>query len=271
MFMLSGISSIVMLITFGFCYMATSSYLDNQLNTQIRDTNHALSIVMQEPIFAYDSELTNDILMSFVDYPHLLSISAYDHRGKPVGEAVDEKANKETHDIQKVKVDILWEGQENIGFVEASYLLDTNAALLSMAKWTLLALALFLIITLVAANLFVLSRFVISPLEQVTSALTEIAQGGGDLRSRLDIQSKDEMGKLGQVFDGFVSNLQTLIQGLVSTANKLEGCAHTIEIHALNNEQETQQQLSEIADVSVALNQMSIATEEVSNIAVQNL
>ena len=266
---LSLVSFAVMLVVFGFSYFATSQYFDEQLEKEIRDTNQALSIVMQEPIFAYDNELTEDILSSFVAYPHILQIEAFDHRGKAIASAVDKAANAEPHDISKAKVAILWEGKKDIGYLQVSYLLDTNQALLSTAKWMFLVIGLVLIAVLGGTNWFVLSRYVLLPLSKVSAAMSEIAQGGGDLTRRLNIQTNDEVGQFADTFDRFVANLQLLVKGIVENAERLSVCAEKIRTHSDNNVTETQLQLAEIEEVSAALSQMSKATEEVSHNAVQ--
>lgn len=266
---LSLVSLAVMVVVFGFGYFATSQYFEEQLEKGMRDTNQALSIVMQEPIFAYDNELTKDILTSFVAYPHILKIEAFDHRGKAIANAVDKEADAQPHDISKAKVAITWEGKKEIGYLQVSYLLDTNQALLSSAKWMFLLIGLVLIAALGATNWVVLSRYVIAPLSKVSEAMSEIAQGGGDLTRRLNIQTNDEVGELASTFDKFVANLQMLVKDIVENAERLSVCAEEIRTHSDNNVTETQMQLSEIEEVSAALSQMSKATEEVSHNAVQ--
>lgn len=269
MITLSLVSLAVMLVVFGLSYIATSQYFDEQLEKDMRDTNQALSIVMQEPIFAYDNELTEDILSSFVAYPHVLRIEAFDHRGNTIASAVDKEANTQSHDISRAKVAITWEGKKDIGYLQISYLLDTNQDLLFAAKWMFLLIGIILIAALSGTNWFVLSRYVLSPLSKVSDAMAEIAQGGGDLTRRLNIQSNDEVGELANTFDRFVANLQILVKGIVENAERLSVCAEEIRKHSDNNVSETQLQLAEIEEVSAALSQMSKATEEVSHNAVQ--
>lgn len=266
---LSLVSCVVMLLVFGIGYFTTSQYFDEQLEKEIRDTNQALSIVMQEPIFAYDNKLTEDILTSFVAYPHILEIEAFDHRGKAIASAVDKASNAMPHDISKARVAITWEGKKEIGHLQVSYLLDTNQALLSTVKWMFLLIGLVLIAALGVTNWFVLSHYVLTPLGRVSDAMSEIAQGGGDLTRRLKIETNDEVGQLSNNFDKFVANLQMLVSGIVENAERLSVCAQEIRTHSDNNVIETQMQLSEIEEVSAALSQMSKATEEVSHNAVQ--
>ena len=269
MITLSLVSLAVMLVVFGLSYIATSQYFAEQLEKDMRDTNQALSIVMQEPIFAYDNELTEDILSSFVAYPHVLQIEAFDHRGNAIASAVDNEANAQPHDISRAKVAITWEGKKDIGHLQVSYLLDTNQDLLFAAKWIFLSIGIILIAALSGTNWFVLSRYVLSPLSKVSDAMAEIAQGGGDLTRRLNIQSHDEVGELADTFDRFVANLQILVKGIVENAERLSVCAEEIRKHSDNNVSETQLQLAEIEEVSAALSQMSKANEEVSHNAVQ--
>lgn len=152
MITLSLVSLAVMLVVFGLSYIATSQYFDKQLEKDMRDTNQALSIVMQEPIFAYDNELTEDILSSFVAYPHVLRIEAFDHRGNAIASAVDKEANTQSHDISRAKVAIIWEGKKDIGHLQVSYLLDTNQDLLFAAKWMFLLIGIILIAALGGTN-----------------------------------------------------------------------------------------------------------------------
>ena len=69
--------------------------------------------------------------------------------------------------------------------------------------------------------LVITSRAVTIPVKKVLAGLTEISQGEGDLTSRLNYNSKDEVGQLAQAFDGFIEKLQTMIQDISGSVSRL--------------------------------------------------
>lgn len=115
-----------------------------------------------------------------------------------------------------------------------------------------------------ATNWLVLTHYVVKPITIVANAMSEIAQGGGDLTKRLDIKTDDEVGVLAKGFNTFISNLHTLVQSITNSANEMSSNSETIKSKASQNTITTEQQLREIELVATALSQMSSATQEVS-------
>lgn len=264
MLFLSGISLIVMVVVFSGAYLTAKQQLDASLTKQMTDSDKTLSVVLKEAIFAYDQGLTEDILSSFVEFPYIHEIKAFDHRGKLIGRAIDGNEDPSTDMLSTSTVDVLWSGGKNIGYVEVSYRLDANAEALANTRITFLLIGLILLVALQITNWVILGKLVVTPIQKVADAMNEIAQGEGDLTSRLNIQTKDEVGVLADGFDRFISNLHGLVSRIVKDAQELSDCAEQIKSNANNNTNATQQQLSEIEQVATALNEMSSATQEVS-------
>lgn len=57
----------------------------------------------------------------------------------------------------------------------------------------------------------VIGRSIISPIKSATMAMTEIAQGDGDLRVKLNEQGHDELAKLGHGFNQFSQKIRQVI------------------------------------------------------------
>jgi methyl-accepting chemotaxis protein len=80
---------------------------------------------------------------------------------------------------------------------------------------TVVVLALVGLLVLVAAvGLAVsaaISRGIVGPIRQAAAGLKDIAEGEGDLRSRLEVVSNDELGDLANSFNRFVARLRELI------------------------------------------------------------
>ena len=265
MLFLSTASLLVMVIIFSSSYMLAKNHFEEALNKQIKGLNNTLSIALQEPIFSYDSGLIERIMSSFMNLPFVDSIKAYDQRDKLLGTAKDDQSTKANSKVLRVDtIDIVWNDKSVIGHLEVTYRMDSNAELLSTIQIMFLLIGMILLLVLQATNWFVLTRYVVNPIKVVANAMAEIAQGGGDLTKRLNIQSKDEVGELAQGFDTFISNLHTLVHKIVNSNNELSNCSHNIKSNANENAKSTEQQLLEIEQVATALNEMSSATQEVA-------
>jgi methyl-accepting chemotaxis protein len=265
MLFLSTASLLVMVIIFSSSYMLAKNHFEEALNKQIKGLNNTLSIALQEPIFSYDSGLIERIMSSFMNLPFVDSIKAYDQRDKLLGTAQDDQSTKaDSKDLRVDTIDIVWSDKSVIGHLEVTYRMDSNAELLSSIQIMFLLIGVILLLVLQVTNWFVLTRYVVNPIKVVASAMAEIAQGGGDLTRRLNIQSKDEVGVLAHGFDTFISNLHNLVQKIVNSNNELSNCSQSIKSNANENTKSTEQQLLEIEQVATALNEMSSATQEVA-------
>ncbi|CAM3822443.1 Methyl-accepting chemotaxis protein PctC [Vibrio aerogenes CECT 7868] len=261
---LATISLVVMVIAFTGGYYLAKNYFSNQLNQQISDSNTTLSIVLKEAIFSYDQGLANDIMNSFVTYAFIHEIKAYDHRGKTISTSTESAAQPSSQDVRTEKVDVLWEGKK-IGYLEISYRMDANDELLATTRFMFILISLIILLSLQIVNWVVLSKSVVNPIKIVADAMSEIAQGGGDLTRRLEISGNDEIGVLAKGFNDFITNMHSLIGRIVNSANELSSCSEQISDKAGTNAKATREQLSEVEQVATALSQMSSATREISD------
>jgi len=69
---------------------------------------------------------------------------------------------------------------------------------------------------------FLVSVFVIKPLNQVILGLKDIAQGDGDLTKQLVINSQDELGELANWFNTFLGNMQHIIADISSNSHTVD-------------------------------------------------
>ncbi len=70
---------------------------------------------------------------------------------------------------------------------------------------------------------FFISRGITAPLGKAVDGLREISQGEGDLTSRLEITSNDEVGDLSGCFNSFMEKLQEIIANVAENAQTLSG------------------------------------------------
>jgi methyl-accepting chemotaxis protein len=252
-----------MLIIFISGYFFAKNHFDKSLNSQIKSLNYTLSIALQEPIFAYDSILIKKTITSFLEFPFVESIKTFDQRNKPLP-AVQKDQNTEESSLRVDVIDIIGDDNSKIGHLEVTYNMSSNADLLTSIKILFILISVVLIIALQITNWVVLTRYVVNPIKIVAEAMSDIAQGGGDLTRRLNIKTNDEIGMLAQGFNTFISNLHTLVEKIVNSTNELTVYSVEIKSNANKNATATEKQLLEIELVATSLNEMSSAIQEVA-------
>ena len=73
-------------------------------------------------------------------------------------------------------------------------------------------------IILIAVLSWSLKSVVLKPLNQIRSALEEIASGDADLTRRLQVIRPDEIGEVARLFNLFVEHLQDVVRQVVQHA-----------------------------------------------------
>ena len=95
---------------------------------------------------------------------------------------------------------------------------DSAAKNLVSASVTIITIS---IISLAILISLYFSRSVLKPIKQTSNLLKEIAEGEGNLTSRLESKSSDEIGELADWFNLFITKIQNIIKEVQLNANKL--------------------------------------------------
>ena len=72
---------------------------------------------------------------------------------------------------------------------------------------------------------WITSLGIVRPINRAVDALNDIAGGEGDLTARIDIHSRDEVGKLAEAFNTFMIKLQGVIRLVAESVNSLNGAS----------------------------------------------
>ncbi len=99
---------------------------------------------------------------------------------------------------------------DNINTMVAQLEADTEANIHLMRS--ILGVALFLIVVVLSASIYVVNRNVLSPLRALVDNATRIARG--DFGARVSDPREDELGQLGQSFNAMAEELSKLYRGL---------------------------------------------------------
>ncbi|MGE8409381.1 MAG: methyl-accepting chemotaxis protein [Pseudomonas sp.] len=109
-----------------------------------------------------------------------------------------------------------------------------------------------------------LARGIVRPIRQVTSALIDIGDGGGDLSHRLDDTRRDELGDLARGFNRFLDSQRKLIGEVLSTSERLGQAVGQVTHVVVNTADRSgrQQEMTEM--VATAVHQMGLTVQEIA-------
>ena len=154
-------------------------------------------------------------------------------------------------------------GDSQVGAAATSTSGSISSVRLLMAVFTLIALG------VGAALVFLVIRSITQPLGALESRLRDIAEGDGDLTQRVDEARSDELGRVGNAFNAFVSQIHDII-GKVQEAALTQ--ARTAEEMARASEQTGQavgQIASTVSQVARGAGDQAAAAERVTESVAQ--
>lgn len=100
-----------------------------------------------------------------------------------------------------------------------SFHYSVNAGIIcSAVTWLLLSFAVY----------FFTKKLVVGPLNRTVDILHQIAEGEGDLTTRVDKSSYDEIGELSRWFNKFINNQMTMVKRVGSSAKASKSAATTV-------------------------------------------
>jgi methyl-accepting chemotaxis protein len=110
----------------------------------------------------------------------------------------------------------------------------------------------------------VLASAIIKPLQAVVETMEDIAQGGGDLTRRLNYTGTDELGRLAQAFNKFVTLIRDICCSINEAAQQMTDASHHLKQVATAGEQSIEAQRLEFKAVSAATDALSESFHHVS-------
>ena len=122
-----------------------------------------------------------------------------------------------------------------------------------------------IVILLAIATCLILIRVIVKPLENIKTAMEEIASGDGDLNQTINSTSNDEIGQLANSFNQFVAKIRATIQQVVVTNTSVKNELLGLGTISQSIAEQTAQQQQESELVSTAVNEMQATSQVVSD------
>ncbi len=126
----------------------------------------------------------------------------------------------------------------------------------------LIAAAILIVLGLIASTVVAKQ---LKGLSEITVALTDIAEGNGDLTQRLEVTSNDEVGILAEKFNKFVGSLHTIMVNVRDITLSINKNADHSAKSASSRSSRVGMQQDEITMVATAVTEMAAATAEIAN------
>jgi len=117
---------------------------------------------------------------------------------------------------------------------------------------------------------FLIGNIVTKPLEKVILAVTDIAQGEGDLTKRININTRDEIGNLSGQINYFIDKTQGMIQKIIETTQVISNTSISVKSDVTDANVLFEKQHTEIDMLATAITEMAASTKEISTTSEQS-
>ncbi len=112
-----------------------------------------------------------------------------------------------------------------------------------------------------------LAKKLLMPLNDLETAIAEIASGGGDLTQRLTIKSQDECGAVASNFNEFLASLQKLVNDIKHKAGLVVNNSDKAKQLATESSSELNEQGLLVENLATAMNEMSATSTDIASSA----
>ena len=158
---------------------------------------------------------------------------------------------------------------EDIEEIVSQYAAVAKKDLREKIVFTLFASLALIIVT--ACIIFIAAKKMVRPIQRMAENLNDIAKGEGDLTLRLQVSGHDEIAQLGNSFNQFVEKLRSIISDInIATisinqaGNDINKQTNNIASELLSHNNETDQVVSAITEMSATANEVASNTNHVA-------
>ncbi len=233
--------------------------LDQEFANYKQNLTTQMSVILQEPVYVYDSAVSQAILESFGGDHNITAISVVDQRGKELA-----NISKGAQSDEVLSIDLDWEGSV-IGKVSISLTHQfTNQQLTALTQQTVISILVILVLV-GAAVVLTLQKLVLKPLNGVNQVLADIAGGGGDLTARIPVNSDDEIGQLATSFNAFITTVQEIVKDMSGAAHRLSQVTGNVQAIKDQTVSSTNQQSALTESSATSMHELDSATQEIAS------
>jgi methyl-accepting chemotaxis protein len=186
----------------------------------------------------------------------------YDEKKQPITNIVKEPADISQLLIyeREIKDDV----GKMVGFLKIGYSKEKLAAELRSGIITVVSVIAVSTVLLIIGIIFLVKRFVSSPIKRVVEMLKDIAEGEGDLTKKLVSMSEDEVGEMSYWFNTFIGKIHDMIVQISKTAVNVASASENLSASAVQIARGAKSQTEKTAQVAASSEEMSATVIEVT-------
>jgi methyl-accepting chemotaxis protein len=309
LFILSLVFSLISNASFKMLESGTYEVVDNLLEEDIQNKNKTdsafftaygenlatyLSIISGPPIWNFETELVESFANDLLKLPNITYVVIYDENGNILTGGKPEENNSLSFS-KEIEFEDTFLGNVELG-LDQNYLenlkqesVETKENLLEQfsdksSEIISQRLSIMLIVTILSALVIIIIAgifvyFTTKPLRKVREVVDDLAQGEGDLTKRLNIKSKDEVGKLADSFNHFLNKQNELVKSIKTISSTIDGNSSKLSeiVHDENQlagdvvekineiEGETQNISSSLEQVTASVQEVAANSQTVAN------
>ncbi|MCO4799808.1 MAG: methyl-accepting chemotaxis protein [Colwelliaceae bacterium] len=262
---LVGSTILVLILVSTTSYYAQKSHEQEYWNEKRSVINSQLSVIFQEPVFAYDKPLIKGILDAVLKDNAIVDLKVLDHRNQTLAQGT----SREFKPDEQYTIPLLWTDKSKIGSVQIGYSHHIVNNRLNSALFEKSTALIITIILLSIVAIYFLRKIVILPLSNLSSVLGDIAQGGGDLTQRIPVKSNDELGALATNFNSFIDTVQSIVSALALANKELSNVTERVKSVSDSTNKDSQDQRTQTKEALDHLTQLQETTVHIAQNAEQ--
>jgi len=161
------------------------------------------------------------------------------------------------------KINLLKQVEDNL----SQGVQEQARALASTVKTAIIfSLIIFVVILVLSAVIiYLVGTALLSGIKQATDVARDLAQGEGDLTKRMNLQSKDEIGTLGQAIDQMLENLASMIGDIKNISGSLDVVNENQNNLTTEMQEGTENVSGRASTVAAAAEEMSVNMDTVAH------
>lgn len=158
-----------------------------------------------------------------------------------------------------------WKLGELRGVLEINIPIDEQLAAGYALSNTIVAGIVVVVILLVVTFFYSYKKFVQKKLDRINTAMSDIAQGGGNLTRRIDSSGDDDISQIASSFNSFVTHIQEMLIKLTKVSASLGEVSHQLEVVSSESLKAIDSQQNETEQLATAMNEMTATSNEVAS------
>ncbi len=242
----------------------------HSLQSQVGEAAERLSASLPGPLWNFELQFAVDSIESELRSEGLQAVAVRDKDGKLLlsriktadGSLTDPKQAPDLDTVNRKRA-LEFEGKPVGSVIVYADEKGVREKLKELLWFTILQIVI-LDITIVVVLALLVARTVIRPLQVINTAVSDIAEGEGDLVARLPASGDDEISELAAGINRFVEKLHGTITEVVRVAENLLECAERSESIALQSGDGIHLQQKAVKQVSQSVAEMSRSTDGVA-------